>query len=225
MKAHSARVTSKNFRMIAGKPLFRWILDTMLATPEIDRIVINTDARDILAANGLVDGEGGKVMIRDRKPEICGDFVSMNLVLADDIANVASDHYLMTHTTNPLLQAHTIRAMIGQYMDATTTGAADSLFTVNRMHTRFYTAEGAPINHDPDNLIRTQDLPPYMEENSVCYLFTGKSFASTGARIGKKPLLYATPRLQSVDIDEPADWFMAESLLMRVVAGETLPEA
>ena len=53
MKAHSARVTSKNFRMIAGKPLFRWILDTMLATPEIDRIVINTDARDILAANGL----------------------------------------------------------------------------------------------------------------------------------------------------------------------------
>ena len=26
------------------------------------------------------------------------------------------------------------------------------------------------------------------------------------ARIGKKPLLFATPRLQSVDIDEPADW-------------------
>lgn len=226
MKAHSARVTSKNFRMIAGKPLFRWILDTMLATPEIDRIVINTDARDILSANGLNDGDGGgKVMIRDRKPEICGDFVSMNLVLADDIANVPSDHYLMTHTTNPLLQTATIQAMIGDYVKAETAGTADSLFSVNRMHTRFYTAEGAPINHDPDNLIRTQDLPPYMEENSVCYLFTPESFASTGARIGKKPLLFATPRLQSVDIDEPADWFMAESLLMRVVAGETLPEA
>ncbi len=226
MKAHSARVSSKNFRMIAGKPLFRWVLDTMLATPEIDRVVINTDARDILSANGLNDGDGdGKVMIRDRKPEICGDFVSMNLVLADDIANAKSDHYLMTHTTNPLLQAPTIRAMIRAYMDATRSGVADSLFTVNRMQTRFYTAEGAPINHDPDNLIRTQDLPPYMEENSVCYLFTPESFASTGARIGKKPLLFATPRLQSVDIDEPADWFMAESLLMRVVAGETLPEA
>jgi CMP-N-acetylneuraminic acid synthetase len=223
MKAHSARVTSKNFRMIAGKPLFRWILDTMIATPEIDRVVINTDARDILAANGLTDG--GKVMIRDRKPEICGDFVSMNQVLADDIANVPSDHYLMTHTTNPLLAGHTIQAMLREYIDATTAGRADSLFTVNRMHTRFYTAEGAPINHDPDNLIRTQDLPPYMEENSVCYLFTPESFAATGARIGKKPLLFATPRLQSVDIDEPADWFMAESLLMRVVAGETLPEA
>jgi len=226
MKAHSARVTSKNFRMIAGKPLFRWILDTLLATPEIDRIVINTDARDILSANGLHDGDGGgKIMIRDRKPDICGDFVSMNLVLADDIANVASDHYLMTHTTNPLLQVHTIRAMIRAYMDARRAEAADSLFSVNRMHTRFYTAEGAPINHNPSNLIRTQDLPPYMEENSVCYLFSPDSFAATGARIGRKPLLFATPRLQSVDIDEPADWFMAESLLMRVVAGETLPEA
>jgi len=180
MKAHSARVTSKNFRMIAGKPLFRWILDSLLETPEIDRVVINTDARDILSANGLNDGDGGgKVMIRDRKPEICGDFVSMNLVLGDDIANVKSDHYLMTHTTNPLLQVATIRAMIRRYM----------------------------------------------EENSVCYLFSPESFASTGARIGKKPLLFATPRLQSVDIDEPADWFMAESLLMRVVAGEVLPEA
>ena len=97
--------------------------------------------------------------------------------------------------------------------------------SVNELHTRCETAEGAPINHDPDNLVRTQDLPAYMEENSVCYLFTPGSFASTGARIGKKPLLFATPRLQSVDIDEPADWFMAESLLMRVVAGDILPEA
>lgn len=225
MKAHSARVTSKNFRMIAGKPLFRWILDTLLETPEIDRVVINTDARDILSANGLKDSEGGKVMIRDRKPEICGDFVSMNLVLGDDIANVDSDHFLMTHTTNPLLQLATIRSMIRKYMDASGAGQADSLFTVNRMHTRFYTAEGEPINHDPNNLLRTQDLPPYMEENSVCYLFSPGSFAATRARIGKKALLYATPRLQSVDIDEPADWFMAESLLMRVVAGEFLPEA
>jgi len=226
MKAHSARVTSKNFRMIAGKPLFRWILDTLLATPQIDQVVINTDARDILADNGLKHGDGGgRVVIRDRKPEICGDFVSMNLVLADDITNVKSDHYLMTHTTNPLLMSPTIQTMIRQYFAAYTAGQADSLFTVNQLQTRFYTADAQPINHDPNNLVRTQDLPAYMEENSVCYLFSPKSFASTGARIGRKPLLFTTPRLESVDIDEPADWFMAESLLMRLVAGETLPEA
>ena len=223
MKAHSARVTSKNFRMIAGKPLFRWVLDTMTDMDEIDRVVINTDAREILADNGLRDGDyDGKVMIRDRKPEICGDFVSMNLVLADDIENVASDHYFMTHTTNPLLSAETIGAMVARYLEAGE--AADSLFTVNRFQTRFYTPEGAPINHDPNNLIRTQDLPPYLEENSVGYLFTAESFARTNARIGERPVLYETPLLESVDIDEVSDWFMAESLLTRVAAGETLPK-
>lgn len=225
MKAHSARVTSKNFRMIAGKPLFRWVLDALAQTPEIDRIVINTDARAILADNGLKDNDyDGKVMIRDRKEEICGDFVSMNLVLADDVENVPSDYYLMTHTTNPLLGVSTISTMIKEFDKALLAGEADSLFTVTRHQTRFYTPEGAPINHDPANLIRTQDLPPYLEENSVCYLFTPHSFAKTGARIGEKPLLYATPPLESVDIDEKSDWFMAESLLMRVAAGDKLPE-
>lgn len=224
MKAHSARVTSKNFRDIAGKPLFRWILDTMAAMDEIDRVVINTDAREILADQGLKDGDyGGKVAIRDRKPEICGDFVSMNLVLADDIENSPSDHYLMTHTTNPLLSAETIRRMVAEYLAGADQGA-DSLFTVNRFQTRFYTPEGAPINHDPDNLIRTQDLPPYLEENSVGYLFTADSFMKTNARIGEKPVLFEAPPLESVDIDEPSDWFIAESLLMRVAAGEDLPK-
>ncbi len=225
MKAHSARVTSKNFRMIAGKPLFRWVLDEMAAQNTIDQIVINTDARGILADNGLADGDyDGKVMIRDRKSDICGDFVSMNLVLGDDVENVASDYYLMTHTTNPLLRGKTIDAMIEAFLDAERKGEADTLFTVNRHQTRFYTPDGAPINHDPANLVRTQDLPLYLEENSVCYLFTGESFAKTGARIGERPVLFETPRLESVDIDEPSDWYMAESLLMRVAAGEALPK-
>lgn len=225
MKAHSARVTSKNFRDIAGKPLFRWILDALLATEAIDQVVINTDARSILADNGLNDGDaGGRVMIRDRREEICGDFVSMNLILEDDIAHVPSDLYVMTHTTNPLLRPQTIEAMLSQYLDAVSKGEADSLFSVNQHQTRFYTPEGVPINHDPDNLIRTQDLPPYFEENSVFYIFTGHSFSATGARIGRTPSMYVTPPLESVDIDEPEDWFVAESLLQRLARGEALPE-
>lgn len=226
MKANSVRVVSKNFRPIAGKSLFRWILDTLIDTPDIDRIVINTDARDILAEHGLLDGEAnGKVMIRDRKEEICGDMVSMNLVLADDIAAVPSDYYFMTHTTNPLLRSDTIRAMVADYLAAQAAGEADSLFTVNRLQTRFYRSDASPINHDPDNLIRTQDLDPYLEENSVGYLFTANSFAATKARIGIKPVLFRTPRLESVDIDDGSDWFIAEALLARVAAGEALPES
>ena len=89
MKANSERVTGKNFRDFCGKPLFRWMLDTLIAVTRIEKVVINTDARSILADHGLV--EGGKIIIRDRPVEICGDHVSMNKVIADDISNVDAD--------------------------------------------------------------------------------------------------------------------------------------
>ena len=76
MKANSERVKSKNFRHFGGKPLFRWMLDTLKSVSTIDAVVINTDAREILAENELTEGE--RIIIRDRKSEICGDFVSVS---------------------------------------------------------------------------------------------------------------------------------------------------
>jgi len=207
MKANSVRVKGKNFRDFCGKPLFRWILDTLLAVEEIDQIVINTDARHILAVNGLVETE--RIAIRDRKSEICGDHVSMNLVLADDVANVPADLYLMTHTTNPLMSADTIRKAIAAFVDAKAANAADSLFTVDKVQTRFYRADCSPVNHDPVNLTPTQELEPWFEENSNLYLFTAESFAKTKARIGKQPMMYEGPYFESIDIDTPADWDFA----------------
>jgi CMP-N-acetylneuraminic acid synthetase len=206
MKANSERVKGKNFRVFNGKPLFRWILDSLLSIEQIDRVVINTDARAILADNGLIDSD--RVLIRDRRPEICGDFVSMNLILADDIENVPADMYLMTHTTNPLLSSETIRAAMNAFEGAK--GKYDSLFTVNKFQTRFYRADGSPVNHDPGNLVRTQDLEPWYEENSNLYIFTRDSFARTNARIGAKPMMFETPRIESFDIDTPVEWTISE---------------
>lgn len=207
MKANSQRVKGKNFRLLNGKPLFAWILDSLLAIDEIDEVVINTDARGILAESGLV--EGSRVRIHDRKPELCGDTVSMNLILADEIASVQADTYLMTHTTNPMLSSATIAAAMAAFREKSAAGLADSLFTVNRIQTRFYREDCSPVNHDPDNLIQTQDLEPWFEENSCLYIFTRDSFTKAGARIGRKPMMFQTPRLESVDIDTPDDWALA----------------
>ena len=222
MKANSERVRGTNFRPFAGKPLFRWILDTLLSVPQIERVVINTDARAILADNGLVDSE--RITIRDRKPEICGDFVSMNLVLADDVANVPADIYLMTHTTNPLLTTGTVEAALGAYREALAVGMHDSLFAVQKWQTRFYRADGSAVNHDPDNLIRTQDLEPWYEENSNLYLFTPESFAATGARIGRRPKLFEMARNEGVDIDDQDSWNLAEALALQAAGVMAAPK-
>jgi CMP-N-acetylneuraminic acid synthetase len=207
MKANSERVRGKNFREFCGKPLFRWMLDTLLDVPEIDCVIINTDARRVLADNGLTDG--GRVLIRDRKPEICGDAVSMNLVIGDDVSTVEAETYLMTHTTNPLMSAGTVRKALAAFRQAQTSGKADSLFTVDKVQQRFYRADASAVNHDPDNLIRTQDLEPWYMENSNLYIFTRESFSKTNARIGKQPMLYEGPRFESIDIDTPQDWDFA----------------
>lgn len=208
MKAHSERVPGKNFRLLGGKPLFRWMLDTLLEVDAIHQVVINTDARDLLVEHGLEESE--RVCIRDRAAELCGDFVSMNAVLRDDVLHTDADTYLMTHVTNPLLGAATVRAALERY--ASTPGA-DSLFTVTKMQTRFYRADGSAVNHDPKVLIRTQDLEPWFEENSCLYVFSRESFLATDARIGASPVMLETPRLESIDIDEPDDWSMAEALV------------
>lgn len=216
LKANSERVKSKNFRDLAGRPLYQWMLSTLVGMDEIDEVVINTDAQEQLAANGLdAFDHRGKLTIRNRHAEICGDHVSMNLIIADDLAKVPADIYLMTHTTNPLLSADSVRGALCAYREASAKGAADSLFTVNRVQTRFYREDGSAVNHDPGKLIRTQDLEPWFEENSNLYIFTKDSFAVTGARIGAHPVMFETPRLESIDIDGPEDWALAEALAMR----------
>ena len=210
MKAHSERVTGKNFKYLAGKPLFKWILDALDSCTFIDEIIINTDARQLLADNGLESTQ--KIKIRERRSDICGDHVSMNLIIEDDLSATDGDCYLMTHTTNPLLTSETMRAAFSEYISGIREKNIDSLFGVTRYQTRFYKDDGTPINHDPQNLIRTQDLEPWYEENSCIYIFDKSSFSATSARIGLRPKLFEIPKLEAIDIDDNEDWFLANAL-------------
>ena len=88
----------------------------------------------------------------------------------------------------------------------------DSLFSVTRLQTRLWNAEGEPINHDRNVLARTQDLPPVFEENSCLYLFTRESLERHGNRIGERPILFELPREEAWDIDEEVDFRVAEAL-------------
>ena len=115
----------------------------------------------------------------------------------------------MTHTTNPFLEKETIIEAIKSFCDAKEKNNSDSLFSVNKVQTRFYLKDGHPVNHDPNNLVPTQDLEPWFEENSNLYLFTKDSFIKTRARIGLNPMMIETKKVESIDIDTPEDWELA----------------
>lgn len=210
MKGNSERVKGKNFKMFCGKPLYRWVLDTLIACQEIDLIVINTDVRDILENSSLPDSK--KILIRDRPREIQGDFVSMNKIIENDLDNINANTYLMTHTTNPFLSLQTIKNALITYKKEIFNNK-DSLFSVNAFQTRFYKRDGHPINHKLSELKRTQDLEIWYEENSNLYLFSKNSFDETKNRIGKYPILFETPKYESLDIDTLEDWNYAELIM------------
>ena len=71
------------------------------------------------------------------------------------------------------------------------------------------------MNHDPQVLLRTQDLPPLFEENSCLYLFERESFLVRANRIGEKPVMFEVDSMEALDIDEELDFALADCLMQR----------
>lgn len=210
MRHHSQRVPGKNYRPLAGKPLYQHIIETLLAVPEINQIVVDTDSDPVL--NGLREGFP-QVQVIVRPQYLRADDIPMNEILIHDTAQFPADFYLQTHSTNPLLKAETISRAIQLLI--TNYPTHDSLFSVTRWQTRFYDQDGNAINHNPRELLQTQDLPPLYEENSCLYIFTRANLLKNRHRIGDRPLMFEIPRLEAVDIDEESDFQLAD-ILMRM---------
>lgn len=208
MRHHSQRVPGKNYRPLAGKPLFHHILETLLCVPEISQVVVDTDSEPVM--DGLRQ-HFPQVIIIQRPENLCANDVPMNDILLYDTAQVPANFYLQTHSTNPLLRPETITRAIETFLDAYP--EKDSLFSVTRWQTRLYDQHGVAINHDPSVLIQTQDLPPVYEENSCLYLFTRQNLLERHHRIGVNPILFEIDAAEAWDIDEELDFAITDFLM------------
>lgn len=211
MKGHSERIANKNMRIFAGKPLYHCVARILQESNYISTIVVDTDSQ-IIAENAKETFS--KVKIVDRPKEICGDMVSMNTIIEYDLSVVEGKHFLQTHSTNPLLTQETLEKAINIYFSRLK--EYDSLFSVTKLQTRLYWKSGEPVNHNPLELLRTQDLPPLFEENSNIYCFSKQSFFNAHRqRIGLQPQMFVMEPLESIDIDEETDFQIAELLYLR----------
>lgn len=209
MKGNSERVPKKNLKNFNGTPLYQIILDKLLELKIIDEIIINTDCPNI--RESIQSKYTEKVLVRDRPDSIRGDFVSMNKIIENDLDNSDGEIYIQTHSTNPLLEVSSIDRAIHKMLEIGTSN--DSIFSVTKIQTRFYDINGKAINHNPQELVRTQDLPPIFEENSCFYIFTKNSFKQSGGkRIGSKPLMFEIDKIEAIDIDNIEDFIIAEAI-------------
>jgi len=208
MRHHSQRVPGKNYRPLAGKPLYQHIIETLLAVPEVAEVVVDTDSQPVM--DGL-RRDFPSVKVIERSESLRADTVPMNEILVYDTSQVEADFYIQTHSTNPLLRPETvgraIRAFLADYP------AHDSLFSVTPLQVRLWDGDGRPINHDPNVLLQTQDLPPVYEENSCIYIFTRENLARRRNRLGERPLLFEIDADEAWDIDEELDFAITDFLM------------
>ncbi|MEW6094740.1 MAG: acylneuraminate cytidylyltransferase family protein [Chloroflexota bacterium] len=210
MRHHSQRVPGKNYRPLAGKPLYQHIITTLLAVPEINGILVDTDSQPVI--DGL-RRDFPQVTVVERPEPLRADTVPMNEILLYDTSLVEADFYLQTHSTNPLLRPETVSKAIQTFLADYPTH--DSLFSVTRLQTRLYDQNGKALNHNPNVLLQTQDLPPVYEENSCIYIFTRENLVRRRNRLGDRPLLFEMDAAEAWDIDDELDFAITEFLMQR----------
>lgn len=202
MKLNNRRLPQKNTKCFTnGKPLCWYILSTLLIVEEIDEVYVycsNPDIKEFIP-NG--------VKFLRRSESLDQDTTKMNEVLSSFAEDIPADVYVMTHTTAPFIS----KESIDKGLNAVLSGKYDSSFAAKKLQD-FLWKDGKPFNYELNNIPRTQDLPPLFEETSGFYIFKSDVMTKLNRRIGNKPYIVEVSEIESVDIDEPEDFMIADAI-------------
>ena len=206
MRHSSERVPGKNYRLLGGRPLFHWVVRSLLDTPSVAEVIVDTDSDYIIDS---VQANFGAVRVVLRPEHLRDGHTPMNDVLLNTALYASEETLLQTHSTNPFVRPGTFESAIEAYFNSP---ERDSAFGVTRIQGRLWSQDVAPINHDPQVLARTQDLDPVYFENSCFYIFAAERLRQTGNRLGSSPAAIEVPTLEAIDIDEESDFQLAEAI-------------
>src|SRR3989304_2707589 len=127
----SQGLPGKNIRLLLGKPLIVWSIEQALATPELNRIVVSTDSKEIAA---IAEKAGAEVPFI-RPAELAGPEVGKFQVWQHALS-ACEEHYRESYKclvdldcTNPLRDPEDISNAMTQFRDSKHRGV-DAVFTV-----------------------------------------------------------------------------------------------
>lgn len=202
IKLNNERTPGKNIRRFAdGTPLCHLIQKTLLQVPDISDIVVfcsDPQIQDYLLP-------GVRFLQRpsslDRGSVLCADLIHAFLMAC------SSDIYVMTHATSPFVKPE----RFSECIQAVMSGQHDSAFVGKRVMDYLW-KNGEPFNFSREHMPRTQDLECIYRETSAAYAFTKEVFEKYHGRIGSRPYICGCGEIESIDIDWPEDFIIAEAV-------------
>lgn len=202
IKLHNERCPGKNTRLLGVKPLLQYELDSLKETRLCDSIYVYCSDEAVVPF--LPNG----VHFLKRPKELDLPTSNFTQIFSSFMEEQEADIYVYAHATAPFITVDTMK----QCIDAVKSGEYDSAFCAVKLQDYLW-QDGEPLNFDATNLPRTQDLKPIYQETSGVYVFTREVFEKYKRRIGVKPFIKEVAFKESVDIDNPEDFDLAELLL------------
>lgn len=202
IRLNSQRVERKNLRELGGRPLMTYLLESLAAARNIDKVYLYCSDPSI--AEYLP--EGVEFLQREKR-------LDSNTTLGEEIYDaftreVEADIYILAHATSPFIRTATIEQAVEQVVS----GGYDSAFSAERVQT-FAWWQGKPLNYSLQHVPRTQDLEPIYVETSAFFVFRAEVWRAMHRRIGERPYVAVTDRVESMDIDNPDDFLLAEAIV------------
>lgn len=206
----------KNLRLLGGRPLIAYTIETAASCEEIDRTIVSTDDQEIAeTAKSL----GAEVPFL-RPAELARDDSSTIDVLLHAMGWVEThegrpyDIVLLLHVTAPLRRADDV----GACLRLVAVEGAPNAFTVTPAHANPYfnmveADESGVRLCKQGSFAGRQNAPEVFEINGAAYAWEWDVLRNQRAVLLPDTRLHVMPRDRSVDIDAELDLRVAECLL------------
>lgn len=211
VRSGSKRVQNKNIRPFAGSSLLEVKINQLKRISNLDGIVVNSNDDNML---DIAKSLGAEVVKRDEY--YAGDNVT-NEMYKNIAENCNSDIIMYTNVTSPLITDETIEKCIEMFLNKD--NSFDSINTANLVK-EFLWLDGKPINYDPKNTPKSQDLPNITALNFAINIIDRDNLISRKHYIGAKPYLYLVDDVEAIDIDNMIDFEFAEFMYKKLRMGE-----
>lgn len=202
IRLNSKRVVGKNLKLLGGKPMMCYLLETLVKVERIDEVYVYCSSDEVLPYLP----QGVKLLKRD--VALDSDTALGEEIYDAFVRDVDADVYMLAHTTSPFIKAETIAAAVDEVLE----GRHDSAFSAQKIQT-FAWYEGKPLNYSPTKVPRTQTIEPVFVETSAFYIFRREMWLEHHRRVGFNPYMALVGPVEGVDIDYPEDFAFAAKIL------------
>lgn len=216
-RSGSKGLPDKNIRLLEGKPLLAWSIETAIASGMFGTIHVSTDSEQYAE---IARRYGADVPFL-RSAETSTDTATSWSVVLEVLENYSHmgktfDTVSLLQPTSPLRTMEDIRAAFHVMEEQ----KATTVVSVCEMDHSPLWCNTLPENRCMDGFLdkagyaSRQKLQPYYRINGAIYLLSVKEFLKKGSLIyDQGSFAYIMPRERSVDIDEPLDFTITEEIL------------